>query len=306
MEVRAARAGMGRVARRGARQLSGEAASTAWQREVERARERWERGERATPEVERWVDEGLAGEAQAAVARGAARPARRPTTARPADEAPRPRGRRGPKTVPDEVLEELQEAVGLQRAARLAERVAEARDDLERGRDLDARRILAKVAAEAPGAPSVRELHGLALYRLGRYRQAAAELETFRELAPGDTTQHPVLADCYRALRRYDMVEELWDELRAASPSAEIVAEGRIVMAGALADRGELPAAIRLLERAGRPSRRVATHHLRTWYALADLLERAGDVPAARNLFRRIQQEDPRFVDVAERLAALR
>ena len=36
----------------------------------------------------------------------------------------------------------------------------------------------------------------------------------------------------------WSAVEELWDELRQASPSAELVMEGRIVMAGSLADRG--------------------------------------------------------------------
>jgi len=38
---------------------------------------------------------------------------------------------------------------------------------------------------------------------------------------------------------------------------------------------------------------------------LADLHERAGDIPAARALFRKISAQDPGFVDVAERLAAL-
>ena len=38
---------------------------------------------------------------------------------------------------------------------------------------------------------------------------------------------------------------------------------------------------------------------------LADLHERAGDLPAARPLFRRVSAEDPASVDVAERLAAL-
>ena len=56
----------------------------------------------------------------------------------------------------------------------------------------------------------------------------------------GSTEQHPVLADCYRALKRWARVDELWEELRAASPSADLVAEGRIVVAGGLADRGRI------------------------------------------------------------------
>ena len=39
------------------------------------------------------------------------------------------------------------------------------------------------------------------------------------------------------------------------------------------------------------------------WYALADLYERAGDVPRARELFRRDPADQPGFADVAQRLA---
>ena len=93
-----------------------------------------------------------------------------------------------------------------------------------------------------------------------------------------------MLADCYRALRRYDKVDELWSELRASSPSAAVVAEGRIVAAGALADQGDLQGAIALLERSGPKPRRIREHHLRVWYALADLYDRSGDAPRARAL----------------------
>jgi hypothetical protein len=41
-------------------------------------------------------------------------------------------------------------------------------------------------------------------------------------------------------------------------------------------------------------------------YALADLYERAGDVPRARELFARIGASDADFVDVEARLRALR
>ena len=48
--------------------------------------------------------------------------------------------------------------------------------------------------------------------------------------------------------------------------------------------------------------KRPADHHLRVWYVLADLYERAGDLPRARELFDRIARADPSFADVAERL----
>ena len=74
---------------------------------------------------------------------------------------------------------------------------------------------------------------------MGQWNAAIKELEAFRSLT-GSTEQHPVLADCYRAQKRWARVDELWEELRAASPSADLVAEGRIVVAGSLADRGRL------------------------------------------------------------------
>ena len=51
--------------------------------------------------------------------------------------------------------------------------------------------------------------------------------------------------------------------------------------------------------------RKPKPHHLRLWYALADLYERAGDLPRARTLFRRVQRHDAEFADVAERLKSL-
>jgi hypothetical protein len=41
-------------------------------------------------------------------------------------------------------------------------------------------------------------------------------------------------------------------------------------------------------------------------YVLADVVERAGDIPRARQLFRRVADADPGFVDVQSRIRALR
>jgi tetratricopeptide (TPR) repeat protein len=102
-------------------------------------------------------------------------------------------------------------------------------------------------------------------------------------------------------------VEALWKELRAASPSADVLVEGRLVLAADLADRGELSGAIDLLTSAGaaRHLRNPADRHIRQWYVLADLYERAGDVPLARDLFARVLDADPGLADAAERLASL-
>ncbi|NIW35497.1 MAG: hypothetical protein GWN32_02850, partial [Gemmatimonadetes bacterium] len=108
---------------------------------------------------------------------------------------------------------------------------------------------------EAPELPEGRELMGLTLYRLGRWKESIEHLESFRELTDS-TEQHPVLADCHRALGRWNDVEELWVELGDASPDPALVTEGRIVLAGARADQGDVAGAIRILERGWRLPKR--------------------------------------------------
>ena len=139
---------------------------------------------------------------------------------------------------------------------------------------------------------------------LYRIQAAAKKLEKFREIS-GGTEQNPVLADCYRALEWWVDVEELWDELRDASPSGSLVTEGRIVAAGALADQGKVSGAINLLERGWRFPKRAKDYHLRRAYALADLYERSGKIPKARDLFVWITHQDKNYGDVASRIQAL-
>jgi hypothetical protein len=114
-----------------------------------------------------------------------------------------------------------------------------------------------------------------------------------------------VLADAYRALQQWDDVDELWREVRDYSPSGELVNEGRIVAAGALADRGDLRGALALLEKGWQQPPRPREHQLRRGYALADLYERSGAAVKARELFRWIATKDPTFADAAERAAQL-
>jgi tetratricopeptide (TPR) repeat protein len=188
--------------------------------------------------------------------------------------------------------------------AKLGETLVRAAQALERGYENQALRLLRPYREATPEDTTVRELMGLAYYRQGKWAAAIKELEAYYKLT-ALTTHHPILMDSFRALGRHKRTDELWEELRSVSPAADIVAEGRIVAAGSLADRGKLPEAIALLERASKQPRHVADHHLRLWYALADLQERAGEYAAARTLFRRVSSHDPKFVDVAERLASL-
>ncbi len=257
------------------------------------ARDAEARAQRDARQAEEWVlVEEVRDEAAGAVARGS-------TGAR------RPVGEAAPLDLAEEVRAQLAKAVGTARSERVERRLGEAAEHFEAERHADAARILKKLADEAPTVPAVRELYGLTLYRQGKWKQAARELEAFRLLG-GSTEQHPVLADCYRALRQWPQVDELWEELRAASPDAELVTEGRIVTAGALADRDRLVEAIQLLARGWSFPKRPRAHHLRRAYALADLYERAGEVPRARDLFQRIRAADPQFADVGARLRNLR
>jgi hypothetical protein len=111
--------------------------------------------------------------------------------------------------------------------------------------------------------------------------------------------------DCERALGNGAEVQRLWNELGAVSPDPATMTEGRIVAAGALADAGDLQAAVGLLGRGFRRSARPAVHTLRRAYALADLLERAGEHIEARGLFAWIVEHDPQFGDAADRAASL-
>jgi tetratricopeptide (TPR) repeat protein len=217
--------------------------------------------------------------------------------------APRRRRRRGPADVEDEIRR-----LAGRNSERAYRRLMDAADAYARDRERDALRILRPLRDQLPDSPSVRELVGLCQYRLGNYAAAAKELEAYAELADS-VEQNPVLMDCYRAQRKWRKVEDAWSELAAVSPSAETVAEGRIVYAGALADQGHVDEALAVLRKRADPDRRAVRnpkeHHLRLWYALADLEERAGNLARARDLFDRVRRADPTYVDVAERRAAL-
>jgi len=206
--------------------------------------------------------------------------------------------------IEDSVRAELARAVGAVKVERYEQRLRDATRAFESERFADALRMLKKLADEAPSAAAVRELYGLTLYRLGRWRPAAKELEAFRVLS-SSTEQHPVLADCYRALGQHTKVPDLWQELKEASPSAALVTEGRIVAAGSLADQGDVRGAVSLLEQGFSFPKRPKDHHLRRAYALADVYERAGDVVRARELFAKICHIDPWFADAKRRERAL-
>jgi tetratricopeptide (TPR) repeat protein len=113
--------------------------------------------------------------------------------------------------------------------------------------------------------------------------------------------------DCDRAGHKYRNVERVYAQLEDAEATADVIAEGRIVMAGALADQRKYQESIELLTRAGalKMLRNPNYRHLRLWYALADVFDRAGDHSSAREMFARVVTADPEAYDAAARLAEL-
>jgi tetratricopeptide (TPR) repeat protein len=189
-------------------------------------------------------------------------------------------------------------------ADRSSKRLADARDALDRDRVDDAHRIVAPLLKSLPGVAAVHEVAGLVAYRRGRWRDAVRELEAAQAITP-NVDVLPVLADSYRALRRWNDVERIWLEVREASPGQDVMAEARIVAAGAQADRGDLAGALRTMGKIPRDPKRVRDHHLRQWYVLGDLNDRAGNAIDAGRWFHLVAANDPDFVDVRSRLRAL-
>jgi tetratricopeptide (TPR) repeat protein len=222
---------------------------------------------------------------------------------------PAHRAVQAPAELPADIANELASAAGPDwnhLRDRITERMAAGIGAYERERYRDASRILKTVVDAVPNAPSARELLGLSQYHQSFWKAALPNLEAFAALT-GSVDQHPVRMDCHRALGRPRRVEELYNELRQGSPDPEVLSEGRLVLAGTRADRGDLTGAVTLLVEsgAGRLVRNPAERHLRQWYVLGDLMERSGDLPKARELFLRIEAVDPDAYDVAERLESL-
>jgi tetratricopeptide (TPR) repeat protein len=294
------------VARKGAR-LLGEDGDHGPDDEREKARSS-QGHPRPTWTEEIWVFDGVADDPPERGGRPArARAARKPGHAAATDRRPSPTGPKSDDVLPTEVVAEIAGAVGRAKAGKVADRLAAAARAYERDRYPEALRITRELVNQVPESAAARELHGLVCYRLNRWREAVRHLDASRKLSGGDPSQIPVLMDCHRAMGHHRRVEGLWKELRGLSPSADVLVEGRLVLAEDLAEVGKLDAAILVLATAGaaRNLRNPGDRHLRQWYVLADLYERAGDVPRARELFARVASIDPELADAGERLRAL-
>ena len=100
---------------------------------------------------------------------------------------PAPAKRRELKPLDPEISAELVDSVGKQRGARLAERLAQASEALDRERFQEAKRLAGAIAKEAPDVATAHEVHGLACYRLGQFKPAVRSLEAALDLRPDPT-----------------------------------------------------------------------------------------------------------------------
>lgn len=113
-----------------------------------------------------------------------------------------------------------------------------------------AHEVAHRAKADAPRSPSVREALGLIHLERGEFKDALSELLTFRRMT-GLAARDPAIAACYRALDRPEKALEALSRLGPAALDADGRVEALVVRAGALADMGNLDAAMALLGREG-------------------------------------------------------
>lgn len=134
----------------------------------------------------------------------------------------------------------------------------------------------------APRSWAVREALGVARYLQGDYGAAQRELQTYRRLT-GAQDQNHLLADCARANGRLERAQAEVDAMVEAAVAEERVAEGLMVLAGALRDRGDHDGALAQLGRGRFERADPALHHLRMAFLASELAEEQGeDAEAAR------------------------
>lgn len=166
------------------------------------------------------------------------------------------------------------------------------------GRYGAARQKLEQAKALAPRSPTVRELLGLSAYYSGDWKQALAELRTYRRLS-GDTTHMPVEMDCLRALDRPADVDKTWERLAGLGGTRATYAEARVVYASHLLDRGEAEAAWRTV-RTKRPKADPTEADLRLWFVAARAAAATGRDDDAAAFVKAIRRADKGFPGLDE------
>jgi tetratricopeptide (TPR) repeat protein len=228
-------------------------------------------------------------------------------TPRPQVRSPRPSLRPGPppKDLTREWFVELRDTAHTEKQDELMALVTKALESFAAGDYARAASLATQAKARAPRSGRLRELLGLAHYHSGNWNEAAGELLAYRRLTAGLDQNH-VIADCYRALGRFDRALEVCNEVGRKQVSDEVWTEVTIVAASALADKGALDQALARLSQGELKPATVEPHHLRLWYVRADLMERSGRKQEAKEIWETIFNIDRDFYDAEDRLNALR
>jgi hypothetical protein len=145
---------------------------------------------------------------------------------------------------------------------------------------------------------TIREILGLAAYRIGDWQTTLRELRTYRRLS-GETTHMPVEMDVLRALNRGDDVVAVWNEFKKLGGGPAVKKEARVVYASYLIDVGDLDGAD---EVAGSPKKIQDPwpEDLRLWYVAARIAALRGSKGEARRIAASILLEDPSFPGLDE------
>jgi tetratricopeptide (TPR) repeat protein len=156
--------------------------------------------------------------------------------------------------------------------------------------------------------PITREAAGETAYAAGNFGTALNEFRALRRMT-GRDDYLAAMADCERALGRYQGALRLVKEGLSKGPEVVTRIELRLVEAGIRSQTGQVDEALRLLkseiEELGTRGTKLARARLR--YGYADLLERTGDRDQAERWFDAVIRLDPdETTDAADRVAALR
>jgi tetratricopeptide (TPR) repeat protein len=190
----------------------------------------------------------------------------------------------------------------------LAERIA--RHLVAAGRALDDDPELALAHARyarslAPRLAVVREALGVTAYAAGDFTTALSELRAVRRMT-GDPSYLPLMADCERGLGRPERALSLTREPDARRLGAAEQVELAIVESGARRDRGEMQAAVVVLQGPALRRQDVQEWTVRLWYAYAAALGDAGRADEARHWFEAVAAiDDDDETDARERLDVL-
>ena len=214
-------------------------------------------------------------------------------------DGPARRDLRGPaRDLPRWVVDALTRVTSSRNVAAALEELGEASRALSEGRFHPTLRHALRAKELSPRDATVREVIGLASYRLGDWGTALRELRTYRRLA-GEVTHLPVEMDTLRAMGREPDVEKAWAELRRLARHPSVLKEGAVVYASHLIDEGRIADARKVVD-PGKLTNNPHPEDLRVWYVAARCAALDGDAPSAVRFRDAILTFDPGFPGMDE------